>query len=273
MLIGQQCFDGLTRPTSLKVGGRTRTYGYVAAQLPATSLTMADGKSITYQYVHELGDQFKQVKPANEPADDLTYEPTLGLVRSREGALGRQTMTYTPSGQPLSDTWRVEGVDHVTHWQHSLQGLLLSFEDPSKVKHVREFDASGRICHVTTEQTACIIEYDELSRPCKYTTTASATSDQLVQSLTYDEFGREATRTFTTLKDGLKRVIVQSLTYTDLDQVRTRQWVEGSVTNEETYRYDALGRLVHYTASPGAAQDSFGNCVVEQSYAFNLLDG
>ncbi|WP_144936580.1 RHS repeat-associated core domain-containing protein [Pseudomonas alabamensis] len=272
--IGRQTFDGLGRQSSITVGGRTTGYHYVAGQLPPCANTLADGQGIDFAYVAALDNQVAQIHPDGEPVNCFTYDPVLAMIDSSTGPLGQQTMTYTAGGKPKTDTWRVDGADHVTTWRHSLNGQLVGFEDADQVDHQRTFDAIGRLCRIEVGEICCDIVYDDFSRPCRYTTHDALEGRQLVQVLSYDVLGRECRREYCTTFEGKTQTLVQSLTYTALDQLKTRLWQDADHQGMETYSYDPLGRLRRYTADPAIAPaDPFGNRVVEQCFGLNVLDG
>ncbi|AIR87971.1 hypothetical protein LK03_01395 [Pseudomonas cremoricolorata] len=272
--LGRQTFDGLGRQLTVEAGGRVTAYHYQPAQLPPCANTLANGKRIDFSYIAELHNAVAAILPAGEPANQFSYHAKLGMVQRSEGTLGTALATYTASGQPKSDTWQIDGAEHVTLWQYSLGGQLLSYVDADGVEHRRAYDAHGRLYQTVVGEIRYDITYDEFSRPCTYTTLDQVGGRSVVQAIDYDDQGREHRRRFTAIVDGNTQTSVQTLTYTDLDQVSTRHWQDDVHTGQETFRYDLLGRLSVYTADAAIAPtDPFGNRVVRQVFSLNALDG
>jgi len=273
--LGEQTFDGLGRQLTVVVGGRTTHYEYLAEQLPPSANVLPDGKRVEFTYEPMLENQLRTIQPSNEAANSIAYDPRLGLPISVAGPLGTQTMKYTPSGLPESNTWTVDGKDNVTTWRHALGGLLLGFDDADEVKHERDYDSYGRLSKLTADGITRDITYDEFDRIGSFTDVDTTSGNRLLQTRTYDALGREHTRTFDiTVKGSPERRIVQTLGYSALDQLTSRKWDYGTETGEETFAYDSRGRLIHYTANPTAAPtDPFGNRVIDQVFKLNALDG
>ncbi|QCI10927.1 RHS repeat-associated core domain-containing protein [Pseudomonas putida] len=272
--LGSRSFDGLGRPLSLNVGGRTVDYHYTRGQLPPSARTLADASSVKFGYIAALDNQVARIEPANEPTRTFDYDPALALLASASGPLGQQTLHYKPSGKPESEAWSIDGAEHVTRWRHSLAGLLLGFEDASNTAHNRHYDAHGRLQRIEVGSVTSTIAYDVFSRPHSYTTVDAVSGNQLLQKLGYDSLGRERTRTFTATLAGTVRQQAQTLTYNDLDQVVARHWQDDERKGSERFDYDLLGRLSHYSADPAVApEDPFGNRVVEQRFTLTPLDG
>ncbi|MDZ4022002.1 MULTISPECIES: RHS repeat-associated core domain-containing protein [Pseudomonas] len=271
--VGRQQFDGLGRPLNIECGGRTTEYHYAAGQLPPTHNILADGKRVDFRYLKALENLVEQIIPAGESAHGFSYDHKLGTTNSASGPLGVQQMTFTAAGKPQTDTWTVDGQEHVTTWRYSLGGLQLGFEDAAGVDHQRAFDSAGRLQRIIVGSVTSEIGYDAFSRPHTYTTRDTVSGTRLTQTLTYDGLGREHTRTYDAVVEGQSSRKVQTLTYTDLDQLKSRRWDDGSVQGEERFTYDRHGRLNTYEADPAVApKDPFGNLVVKQVFRLDALD-
>lgn len=274
LTLGQQTFDGLGRQLSVVVGGRTTQLEYKEAQLPPSANVLPDGKRVDFTYEPDLDNQILSICPASEADNTFAYDASLALLKSSSGALGEQTMAYTVTGHPKSDTWTVDGKEHVTTWRYALGGLLLGFDDADGVTHAQHYDTFGRVDQITADGVTIDITYDEFNRPETLICTDPASVNTLRQALTYDGLGREQTRTFTISLNGTLRSMVQTLGYNALDQLTSRQWQDGVEVGDETFSYDNRGRLIHYTANNTAAPtDPFGNRVIEQAFTFNALNG
>ncbi|WP_460418244.1 RHS repeat domain-containing protein [Pseudomonas sp. microsymbiont 2] len=274
ILLGRQTFDGLGRQRSVQVAGRTTHYHYRPGQLPPTANTLADGTHLAYTYEPQLDNALLSSATPDQPGERLSYHAPLGLPASASNALGEQRWHFTPSGKALRDTWTVDGIEHSTHWRHSLNGLLLGFTDSAGGKHRHQYDAFGRLSVLSVGGVRTTFTYDAWSRPATISTDDPASDRQLVKQLSYDSMGREAACAFKVKQAGKTRSWHQTLVYGPLDQVVSRTWHDGERQGEEHFAYDLRGRLVHYTANAVAApQDPFGNPIVDQRFTFNALDG
>lgn len=274
LTLGKQTFDGLGRQLTVEVGGRTTQYQYIPGQVSPSANLLPDGKRVEFTYEPQLDNQILSICPVGEAANTFAYDATLALLNSASGPLGEQTLTFTRSGQPATDTWTVDGRPHVTRWHYALNGLLLGFDDADGVKHARHYDRYGRLDQLTADDVTLDMVYDELDRPATFTCIDPGSGNQLVQTVTYDAVGREHTRTFDVTVQGTARRIVQTFGYSALDQLTSRQWRDGDQIGEETFAYDKRGRLTRYTANDTAAPtDPFGNRVIEQVFILNALNG
>ncbi|WP_442112380.1 RHS repeat domain-containing protein [Pseudomonas sp. NUPR-001] len=273
-LLGAQTFDGLGRQLKVEAGGRSTRFNYTPGQLPPTATLLADGKQVDFTYEPTLEYQLLSIHPANEPAHTFTYDKKLAVTASASGPLGTQRMRYTPSGKPLSDTWTVDGQDHITTWRFSLDGLLLGFIDANGADQQRHFDQFGRLSEVVVENITASIAYDDFSRPTMLSTRDRISGNQLVQVVGYDSLGRECSRSFAATVGSATHISLQTLSYNDLDQLTERRWQDASREGTETFAYDLRGRLITYTAEPAVApEDPYGNRIVEQQFILNALDG
>src|SRR5471032_3434006 len=130
LVIGRQTFDGLGRQRTVETGSRITRHHYKAGQLSAAANTLPDGKRIDFTYEPQLDNQLLGIQVAGEPVRQISYDPRLAQPISATGGIGRRRMSYNASGQPDSDTWAMDDShDHITRWRHSLNGLLLGFDD------------------------------------------------------------------------------------------------------------------------------------------------
>ncbi|TDF78889.1 hypothetical protein, partial [Pseudomonas sp. H9] len=143
--LNDQTFDGLGRPLTITVGGRTTQFEYRPDQLPPCANILADGQRIDFTYEAALEHKVLGILAAGEPEHHFTYHKKLALTEMASGPLGSQQMRYSASGKPMSDTWTVDGQAHTTTWRHSLCGVLLGFVDAQGSDHQRHHDKSGRL--------------------------------------------------------------------------------------------------------------------------------
>lgn len=272
LTLGRQTCDGLGRQLSVEVGGRITRFEYKSGQLSPCANRLPDGKRVAFSYLAALNDVVASIEPDGEPANVCTYHPVLGTPAIKSGPLGELAFKYSPSGKPQEDNWTVGNDVYTSHWRHSLNGRLLELTDSSGEAHGYQHDDFGRIKKYVQGEVTTTFTYDTFSRLETLTTTDG--KRELAQTLAYDFQGREHTRTFVVTLGAKPRTCIQTLLYSDLDQLVSRHWEDGDRGGEETFEYDALGRLTHYTADPSVApRDPFGNVILGQRFAFNLLDG
>ncbi len=274
LVMGRQTFDGLGRQRTVESGGRTTRFHYRKDQLPPAANTLPDGKRVDFTYEPQLDNQLLGIAPTGETAHRITYDPRLAQPISTSGTLGSQRWKYTASGQTDSETWAVDDHEHITQWRHSLNGMLLGFDDAQGNVHERQYDAYGRLQQLNIGPVQTIFSYDDFSRPSMSVTHDRDSGQQLVKRFAYDTLGREHIRTFEVTTDGKLRTFTQTLGYCALDRVTSRTWDDGEQQGKETFSYDLRGRLIRYTANAVAAPaDPFGNRIVGQVFTFNALDG
>lgn len=278
IIIGRQTFDGLGRHLSVEVGGHTTRYHYTDGLMPPSANTLADGKRVEFTYEQSLSNLLLSVAPEGEPAQFLGYHP-LGMPAAASGALGTQTYDFTASGHAHKDTWAVDGESHISTWHYSLNGLLQGFDDAKGVEHRRSVDAQGRVTEVRAGDLTSRYRYDALSRLTHIDVGNADNAPTLSTLLTYDNMGREHTRTLVATaqnseSEEVTRTLKQSLGYSAFDQITSRYWNDGERQGEETFAYDHRKRLVHYTADADIApNDPFGNPIVEQRFSYNAFNG
>lgn len=278
MIAGRQTFDGLGRQLTVETGEYATLFHYKPGQLPPFANTLANGMRVGFEYESRLNNKLLSVSAQGESTQRLTYHP-LGMPASASGALGTESFGFTPSGQPKEDIWSVDGADHHTQWQYSMNGLLQGFVDAQGIRHRRRLDTFGRVQETSAGNLITRYRYDALSRLIHISVHDPDNARTLTTSLTYDGLGRERSRTFNTVtydetEQPVTRTFSQTLGYSALDQLTSRQWNDGGRQGLETFEYDARQRLVRYTANDEAAPtDPFGNRIVEQLFIFNALNG
>lgn len=279
IIIGRQTFDGLGRQLSVEVGGHTTLFHYRNDQLPPSSTTLADGNDIAFTYEKALNNHLMSVTPDGEAAIQISRHPAFGHPSAVSGEQGHQAFAFSATGQPAQDQWTVDGQTHTTRWLYSFGGLLQGFEDAQGIAHQRQFDSAGRVQTTRVGELETTYTYDALSRPLTVHVSDPENRRTLITSIEYDALGREHTRTFTftQTEEGHPpaiRTITQTSGYCALDQIISRRWTDGDAQSEQRFEYDARDRLVRCTADhQAAAEDPFGNLIVEQAFTFNAFNG
>lgn len=277
-ILGRQTFDGLGRQLSVEAGGYTSRFQYRDGQLPPASTTLADGNKIAFTYEQHLNNQLLRVAADGEAPTEITRHPAFGHPVGVSGELGHQAFAFSATGQPVEDLWTVEGQTHTTRWLYSFGGLLQGFEDTQGITHRRQFDSAGRVQSTRVGELETTYTYDALSRPLTVHVSDPQNRRTLTTSFTYDALGREHTRTFTLTQTGEQPSVVRAITQTSgycaLNQIISRRWTDGDAQSEQRFEYDTRDRLVRCTAdNQAAAQDPFGNLIVEQAFTFNGFNG
>lgn len=278
MIIGRQTFDGLGRQLTVEVGQNITQLHYVSGQLAPAANTLADGKHIEFSYEAQLNNQLLDVRPQGEPHQRLAFHP-LGMPASASGALGTESFEFSRAGQPSKDTWTVDDHEYITTWFYSLNHQLQGFDDAQGIQHRRSLDSAGRVEQNRAGTVTTRYGYDALSRLTDIEVHDPDNSRELNTHLTYDNQGREHTRTLHTVRqtdDGKRetRTVTQTLGYCALDQITSRHWRDGERRGEERFVYDLRQRLVRYTADADVAPcDPFGHPIVEQRFTYNALNG
>ncbi|MEB0042287.1 MULTISPECIES: RHS repeat-associated core domain-containing protein [unclassified Pseudomonas] len=274
IIVGQQTFDGTGRQRSLNVFGRQTTFLYVAGLIPPQSETTARGHILQYLYEPLLDNKLIGTRGNGERAD-YSYDLLHAQMIRASGRLGEQTTTYAKSGKPIVKTWNIEGDQYTASSRYSLEGRLQSTTDVTGAVHTIEYDSVGRPTVLNSQSVTVSIEYDGFSRPYRTRTEDSGHTRLITQAFSYDEFGREITRTFSIATDKGPQLFNLKMTYTEKDQVATRTWSNGQqLLREESYQYDTRSRLIEYTASGiDAPTDPYGNILQRQTFTLNALDG
>lgn len=115
------------------------------------------------------------------------------------------------------------------------------------------------------------LEYDALGRLSRQSVASTGTEAALVTSLTYDDFGREISRS---VADSSGVTLEEFRTWLKNSQLETKTTQRnGCMVREETYEYDARNRLTRYTASGSSLpHDAYGLAMTAQAYRYDALN-
>ncbi|MGE8177959.1 RHS repeat domain-containing protein [Pseudomonas fluorescens] len=276
-LLAEQFFDSLGRPTERRAGGQSETLSYVKDQLPPASSTAADGRLLNYRYEPHLNNALIAVTPGDGSAGSTyVYRPPEGYLAEVKGGMGTIKNDYSAAGRPVAEHWTVGNETHNSHWCQSLGGRGVSFTDVDGIEHQIQYDELGRPTVQKSGSVTVQLGYDAFGRTNEITTTDTAKGNSLHQTLTYDAFSRELTRTWENHGDSTRQKIVQTLSFTGRDKVASRRWEQaGALRSEEHYTYDLRGRLLQTIATgPDAPRDNrTGRQISKQAFTLNALDG
>lgn len=160
-------------------------------------------------------------------------------------------------------------------YRYSLNGLLVSYTDVLGATQAYCYDAAGRLEHTQVADLTSNFSYNAFGQLESIETSDSVSARSpgvsLKVSLEYDDAGREVLRGFV-LPDGIEQRLAQA--YDAADHLLQRTLKQGAtLLRDETFGYDARGRLEHYTASgPQAPLDPQGKQIQSQTFKFDALD-
>uniref|UniRef100_UPI003989BD5F hypothetical protein n=1 Tax=Edaphovirga cremea TaxID=2267246 RepID=UPI003989BD5F len=292
---GTREFDGLSHTTTMSVGGRVTTLEYTAnTAMPHPSFVNTPaGDRLKYTYQPELGyatmsiglETGDGVGAEDEASMTYTYSPASGqpvTANSTKGAseYSNWTYEYLPSGETTSSslTYALDSGEQGTKQissTYSLCGLVLVTTDVQMQTHTVTYNGQGQqIGYQLQSGSQSLVEveysYDLSGRPSQ-TVTQDTLSGAVNQTTTisYDDQGRELTRTLSALGSSQS----QTLAYSVDDQILTRTWMQdGAAYRTETYDYSVLKQLTSYECTGNAMPDApDGYVLKEQTIIFDFL--
>ena len=271
--VGVQSFDGLERRKTLTVGPRVQAFKYHGGQSQVSEVITASGKMITYEYTPGLvGTPVGSIAPDEQSS--FNYDLRSAQLTLSKNTQGEHGFTYSPSGQLLEESWTEEssGKQWKTTYTQTLNGRPLTRLDAGGLTCSYTYDKkTAQLKTVTQGQLHACFDYDNLGQLSKTTTRNTHTGQELITTLTYDDQGRESTRSMA-LDGHPEQTITQ--TYRDDSKLRTRHLeADGNTELHETFGYDERGRMVSYNCEGSALpQDRYKNAIAEQLFAFDALD-
>ncbi|WP_257458081.1 RHS repeat-associated core domain-containing protein [Archangium lipolyticum] len=242
---GERAYDGLGRVTSESVGGRTRRYGYQAGGDKPSQVTTPKGDVLKMKYAPHLGGKLVGL---NGPDVQLsyTYDPKTSALLKAQCDGSTQELSYFASGLSRSASEQTRGragvLSQTSSYAYSMSGLIQDFADGFGNHHTSEYDDYGRLRSCKQGSRKASFTYDGAGRPATIRVEDTGAAVTLTTNLKYDDFGREVRRV---TSGRSKRVLKTS--YLDNGQISRRvTTVGGVIWRDETYAYDALGRLEVY---------------------------
>lgn len=274
-LLGQQTFDGLNRVTEITVGGRKSLASYEAGRSLPKSSTDARGQKVEFIHASELGGLLTERKAVTEGKDGLTsrftYDPLTGKIKSCIEQGRERHFEYFPSGRLKSETSRYGEQRKTVSHTYSFAGLPLIYMDVLGTKHQTGYDRWGRRTSFKQGAVQADFSYDKRGLLTKIETRDTSTKRLLTTRLTYDDIGREATRSFEV--SGLPTQTLSS-TYTVAGKLAQKVLKRGAfVLRDERFTYDVRGRLTQYDCEGSQRpRDPYGKEIVQQVFTFDALD-
>ncbi|WP_219273880.1 RHS repeat-associated core domain-containing protein [Pseudomonas sp. Xaverov 83] len=236
--LGTRTVDSMGRVVQSTIGGRT------------TSFTYQDASAWSKASVVRASESTQPI-PVTLNAD---YDVTRNLATETiTGGIERNSNSATSS---------------VTYTR-SLRGILLSETDAFGNTTTQSYDTQGRVIRASSANATTNLLYDENGRLSTETVTAIAVGRAVLTRYTYDDTDREIERTFES--SGFKTLrLTQS--YGRTNQIASMALYEdGTLLREETFGYDAQGRLASYTCQgPRKPVTPEGLVLDRQSFTYDL---
>jgi Rhs family protein len=269
-LLGTQTFDSLGRVTEQVSGGRTTTWAYTGASALPSSVTQPSGNTLTYRYIPELGNVVSSVT-TDGVTQVFSYDNSTGSLLSAKEGDTENTSVWTPSGTLKSETFSRGNQRSGASHSYTLSGESVMYTDITGKETRYERDAFGRISVIADDMLTVGLGYDALGRLSKQRVAVAGAADTLDTALTYDDFGRELSRTVT---DSSGVTLTESRTWLKNGLLETKTTLRnGSTARKEAYEYDVRNRLTGYIASGSTLpQDAYGLAMVAQSYRYDALN-
>lgn len=270
VVLGRQEFDGLGRMKASTTGGRRQVFSYLPGMMQPDTVTTASQQRIHYQYNPQLSEEpMRRQLPGQVTADYVYDKQNARLVSRQEQALGISRQ-YFSTGELKSEQRNQPGESHAMHYDYSRLGQLLSYTDVLQQVQSYDYDVAGRLESTQLGSTHSDFSYDELGQTATITTRDSASGQQVIIALEYDDLGREIQRTFDL--NGIEQQLTQVYNAADLVERRTLKQGD-AVLRDETYGYDLRGRLTLYTCEGSQPPvDPYGKAIARQVFRFDVLD-
>ncbi|QHF05823.1 sugar-binding protein [Pseudomonas asturiensis] len=275
---GTQAFDGLERMTETRVGPRAEQYTYDGGKKQPSTLTMANGETITYSYNLALTDQIvASVSTAADENTEFDYDVVSARMTRAQNAQGTRVYDYDVLNRLREETWTDhQGKTWKTSHQISLQSRQLKrTEHPQNnqptLETVFEYDAKGRVERIQQGNLQASFEYNGLSQIHRVIAQDRAANTALTTSLEYDSQGREVLRT-QSMNQQPQRTVEQVWQADGLLESRHSKQADTSLLLEQ-FTYDTRGRLTQHTCSGSTLpRDALGRQIVSQLFTFDALD-
>jgi RHS repeat-associated protein len=268
--LGQQRFDGLGRLIQSSCGGRTIHAGYDAGLRQPAWKQMPDGERIEFQYERHLGGRVTQRKATGLLAR-YTYHPRLGELTMAVEQERETHLEHYRSGRLKRETSKVGSNRQTASYTYTLGGRPLSCTDVLGDEHITDYDDAGRPRSFAQPALKAAFSYNALGQLASIDAQATDGQGSMVTRLTYDDLGREVSRTF---ELGASVTQVLASRYTLAGKLAEKTLKQGAeVLRSEQFAYDSRGRLSQYSCSgTQRPRDAQGNEIIQQRYLFDAFD-
>lgn len=269
-VLGRRVYDGIGRMTSTANGQASPiTYTYDGAALRPASATSPRGIRLGYSYNSDLGTLTKVISP-DDGACQFTYDPVSGQVADAGNNTANRQSAYDQYGALVSEKTTVAGQRTEAAYTTSPAGRPLRVTTPLGETLAQGYDSAGRPRESAGGGFKEDITYNASGQVASVSVSLSGIRSEAV--LTYDSFGREATRTLR-VQGSVWQTIQQS--YSASGQLVERITKDGAnvLVNQDTFTYDAYSRLTAFTCTGSRyPKDSRGRQVKSQKFTYDLLN-
>ncbi|KAF7175009.1 hypothetical protein CNMCM7691_005477 [Aspergillus felis] len=271
LTVGEQSFDDLNRVTKRIVGTRTVDQTYEGNSPEPKQMTTQKGDQTNFTYDPKLSYALTS-RTGSGSEDKYQYDERTGAPVLLECTHSTHSLEYLPSGLLDKETIRIRGEELCAQFTYSMAGKLQGYVDVHKQEYEAQYDTHGRVNQLLQGALKVSFAYDKANRVTQTQVQDEQRNTGFTTDLTYDEFGRETSRTI--LKAG-KRLyqLEQSYNESSLLSERHQRDGEDSVLRSETFEYDDLNRLTDYTCEGSdAPADEKDRRIKSQNFKFDEYD-
>lgn len=268
--LGTQEFDSLGRITKHVCGGRVTLNAYRGSSPFPCKVTLPSGSVLEYEYIPEMGNVLKSMKMQGGEEQTFLYNVKTGSLLEASGSGTRISNTINSSGSLKAESFAVGGDIRTTGYTRTLAGEVETYKDVAGKKIRYNLDSFGRLISVQDAELTACLGYDALGRLHSQSVKSTEYDTTLTTLLTYDDFGREITRSITYDNNTLK--ITQSWQYNGLLDSRSTALNSKNIRHEQ-YIYDFNNRLSQYIVHGLLKQqDAYGYDINRQVYQYDVLN-
>ncbi len=270
VVLGRRSYDGIGRLISSANGTASPwTYGYDGGAMRPSSSTSPRGVRLKLGYNSALG-ALTEVASPSDGACRYTHDPVSGQVEDAQNSTGRQHNTYDEYGYKLSEQVTFAGEATDSSYAFSPAGRPLRVTTALGGSLRQSYDAAGRPQGSIGEDFAEEIRYDSFGRVISVRVTIGGITTE--RTLTFDEFGREATRILR-MQGSIWETIHRSYSASGQLSERTTYDGAGALVSRESFTYDAYSRLLSFVcAGTRYPADSQGRRLSAQGFTYDALD-
>lgn len=267
--LGSRGYDGVGRLVSESLGEGVTTYSYQgSATRPATKVTPR-GIRQTFSY-DTANDSIAAVALNGVSAASFSYIGTSGQISAANNTTATRARTYDGYQFPSTDVLTAEGTPATTRYTHSPAGRLTRLDAPTGDAETRSYDSVGRLSRISNGSCTIDHGYDGYGR--LVSTTVSDGGISLSTTVTFDSYGREATRSFR-VGGSMMRSVTRSYARNGNLVRRLTTDGGGGTLSDERFTYDAYSRLISYSCSGSQHPcDNLGRALAAQSYVYDAFD-
>ncbi|KAJ2898378.1 hypothetical protein MKZ38_003969 [Zalerion maritima] len=266
---GGQSFDGLDRPLSITVGGRTVTQSYEGITPKPWQITTPSGKTYSLAYESAL-DYTMTSLDTSDGVNIYTHDKQTGAILQFQNLVSSQELDYFPSGLVRQKSTRIKDSSVFSAQSgYSMDGKLQSYTDVHGLKQEIQYDSYGRPHQLVQGKLKVTYSYGRANRISAARVEDEENNLSVTTHLKYDDFGREIERA---VQKGDKTFYTLSQTYgkSSLLAGRNLDDCDGRRLRHESFQYDSLDRLIDYQCDGSQSPaDEHGNQLKRQQFTFD----